>query len=489
MRNVGPRILFCQQLKTDPETSSQNLVRFECQSNKVQFEITIPAKTNLRYSPMLRQMRSRETLRYFFVAAATTTLLVCGCQESNQVDCQVVGHSMATAFKSEHSVFTCDHCGFRFACDVVEPHQSGPPVICGNCGTQIDKTGVVHDADQAKLTRGQPVKRWDVVAFRRGDRILVKRVIGLPGEIVDFRKGNLLINEQMVRRSPVRWREVAVPVFDSVPGNANANSMKLFERLVPREKSNWSVSAARLVHQSKQETNATPPNSEFDFLDYRHRRCYKNSNDLRTPVAIDDVYSFNQSIRRTPHPINELDVRIKVSFANQGAIRLERKTPKATISATVELQDDQTVALQLIRRSGGDIETVENKGIKVSSNSIEVRLVNFDDSVHLFIDGKEYLSAIRFESIENPDRSDVDVSHPVVSIGVSRGDLVTIERVSIWRDWYLFQDSPKPSVRLPLNMGKQGYYVVGDNLPVSEDSRHFGAVHDIIGVVQPVDRK
>ena len=66
---------------------------------------------------------------------------------------------------------------------------------------------------------------------------------------------------------------------------------------------------------------------------------------------------------------------------------------------------------------------------------------------------------------------------------------MTIKRVSIWRDWYLYQDEPKPSVRLPLDTGKQGYYVVGDNLPVSEDSRHFGLVHDIIGVVKSVDDK
>ncbi len=152
----------------------------------------------------------------------------------------------------------------------------------------------------------------------------------------------------------------------------------------------------------------------------------------------------------------------------------------------MELHDDQTVSLQMTRRSGGDIKTVYNKGVKISDRSFVLRLVNFDDLIHLYVDGMKYVEDIRFESIENPERYEMDATKPVVSLGVSRADSVTIERVSIWRDWYLYQEPPKPSVELPLDMGNNGYYVVGDNLPVSEDSRHFGTVHDIIGVVKPI---
>jgi len=112
-------------------------------------------------------------------------------------------------------------------------------------------------------------------------------------------------------------------------------------------------------------------------------------------------------------------------------------------------------------------------------------LVNYDNQIRLFIQGKERVKPIQLEPIGNSDRFEVDTNKSPVSIGVSRDDTVTLERVSIWRDWHLYQDEPKLTVKLPLYMGKQAYYVVGDNLPVSEDSRHFGRVYDVIGVVQP----
>ena len=414
--------------------------------------------------------------------------VVCGCQESNQIDCQIVGHSMATAFKSEHSVATCDQCGFEFTCDVVGKSKAGQGrVICGNCGCQVGPKPTARHADQVKLNRGQPVHRWDVVAFRRGDRVLVKRVIGLPGETVDVSEGNLLIDGEIAAKPQRLWNQTSSVVFDSRPSQSRANTIQLFERLVPRAKEAWAMSGTTIAHHSRQANHGNRRDAEFDFLDYRHRRCYKTSKDPKTPAAIDDAHPFNQSIRRTPHRVDELDVRVEVLCADKGSIQLERMTPKGTISARIDLHDDQTIALRLTRRGGGDIKTAESKGIKVSGKSVEVRLVNYDDLIRLFVDGMEYLEAMRFESIESPEPLDVDVSQPVVSIGVSREDSVTIKRVSIWRDWHLYQGEPKPSVKLPLDTGKDGYYVVGDNLPVSEDSRHFGLVHDIIGVVKSVD--
>jgi len=403
-----------------------------------------------------------------------------GCQESSQIDCQIVGHSMATSYKSQHGVTTCDQCGFKFACDVVGESVAGQGgVICGNCGCQIGPKSVARPADQVKLNRGQSVRRWDVVAFQRGDRVLVKRVIGLPGETVDFREGNLLIDGGIVEKPQHLWDEISSIVFDSRPSTSRANTTQLFERLVPRAKEAWAISGTTISHHGRQASSSDRGDAEFDFLDYRHLRCYKNSKDSNMPAAIDDANPFNQSIRRTPQRVDELDVRVEAAFALEGSIQLERTMPKGTISARLDMHDDQTIALRLTRSSGGDTKTVENKGIKVSGKSVELRLVNYDDMIRFFVDGAEYLEAIRFESIEN------DVSQPVFSIGVSRNGSVTIDRVSIWRDWHLYQDAPKPSVKLPLETGKGGYYVVGDNLPVSEDSRHFGLVHDIIGVVSP----
>ena len=421
-------------------------------------------------------------------ALVTLICAVCGCKEATQIDCQIVGHSMATAYKSEHSVASCDQCGCAFACDVVDADKvRQASIVCGNCGCTISSKPVAQTADQVTLNPGQPVNRWDVVAFRRGDRMLVKRVIGLPGEVVDFAGGNLMIDGEVAVRPKPLWKEISSSVFDSRPSTSKLKSLQLFERLVPREKEAWGISEGTITHRWRPQGDGVPTEPEFDFLDYRHLRCYKTSEDVSKPAAIDDANPFNQSIRRTPHPVDELDVRLEATFAHKGSIQIDRQTSKGTISAKVELREDQTIGLQLTSRGAGAVKTLEKVGIKFSGKSAEVRLVNYDDLIHLFVDESDYLGAIRLRSSENPERFEVDASKPVVSIGVSRADAVKIERVSIWRDWYLYQDPPKPSVRLPLDTGKEGYYVVGDNLPVSEDSRHFGVVHDILGVVKPAD--
>ena len=430
------------------------------------------------YGDMCLQNSSPAILATLLICA------VCGCFEPTQIDCQIVGHSMATAYKSKHTVATCDQCGFEFACDVVESDRLS--VLCGNCGRQISSRLVSKPADKVKLNPGQSVRRWDVVAFRRGDRVLVKRVIGLPGEAVDFSAGNLLIDGKVTKTPERLWNKISSSVFDSRPSLSRPNSTQLSQRLVPRGEEAWDVSGTTISHHAMPATGDESREAEFDFLDYQHLRCYKSSEDAKTPAAIDDADPFNQSIRRTPHAVDELDVRVKATFAREGSIQIQRKMPQGTVSARVELRDHGVGILRLTKSDGEDIETVEQE-IKVAEKSVEARLVNYDDLIHFFIDGREHVKPLRFESIENPKPFMVDASKPVVSIGVSREDSVAIEHFSVWRDWYLYQDTPMPSVKLPLDLGEGGYFVVGDNLPVSEDSRHFGQVHDIIGVVKPVD--
>jgi len=268
---------------------------------------------------ILDHMRPREHFLHCIAALAALIMSACGCQESGQIDCQIVGHSMATAFKS-----------------------------------------------------------------------------GLPGETVDFNKGNLLINGKIAYGPKPLWYEVSSRVFDSKPSSSRSNITPIFERLVPRAKEAWAISGTTIAHRSMQATHGAGVDAEFDFLDYRHVRCYQSSEDSNGPAAIDDANPFNQSIRRSPHPVDELDVRLEATFAHKGSLQVDRQTSKGTISAKVELRDDQTIGLQLMR------------------------LVNYDDLIHLFVEGIDYLGAIRLPSTENPEQLEVDASKPVVSQAAAR---------------------------------------------------------------------
>ena len=44
----------------------------------------------------------------------------------------------------------------------------------------------------------QPIKRFDVVVVREGKEWIIKRVIGLPGEVVEYRDNQLYVNDKKV---------------------------------------------------------------------------------------------------------------------------------------------------------------------------------------------------------------------------------------------------------------------------------------------------
>jgi signal peptidase I len=439
-------------------------------------------------------MPVRETFLRHCPAIALLLVLACGCQQPKQIDCLIVGHSMAPTFKSEHGLATCDECGLKFACDGVSGDDKRiSAAVCGNCGRQNLEKIVTRPADQVKLNVGQSVGRWDVVAFRRGDRVLVKRVIGLPGETIDFRNGNLIVDGRIALKQEEVRKEVSTCVFDSKPSDALHRSFDLMERIIPREEDAWGFSRGAIVHKCGSAGESDKAGAMFDFLDYRHRRCYKHSGDRAAPVEIDDSNPFNQSVRRSTNQVDELDVRVELTFSQKGTVRIERTTTKGNIGARIELSDDQTMALTLTRKFGESVESVERDGVKVDAGHLTVSLVNYDNLIHLLVNKIDGTNEIRLklsdELPKNAEPMKIELSKPVVSVGVSREDSITIKRFSIWRDWYLYQYAPKPNMKLPIRNSERGYYVVGDNLPVSEDSRHFGSVEDVIGVVQPIDFK
>ena len=44
------------------------------------------------------------------------------------------------------------------------------------------------------------LKRWNVVVFEKQNQYYVKRLIGLPNEILDIKNGNIYVNHKIVRK-------------------------------------------------------------------------------------------------------------------------------------------------------------------------------------------------------------------------------------------------------------------------------------------------
>src|SRR3954468_20621037 len=78
---------------------------------------------------------------------------------------------------------------FFTSCDFYKvPVASMEPTIKQNASVKIDKS----------YYKNSSVQRFDIVGFTRpdNDQIQVKRVVGLPGEIIEIKGGDIFINNK-----------------------------------------------------------------------------------------------------------------------------------------------------------------------------------------------------------------------------------------------------------------------------------------------------
>jgi signal peptidase I len=119
---------------------------------------------------------------------------------------RVVSGSMAETLLGEHYRLVCADCGRVFHCG----RESPPPAmqaVCPNCGysqnaaaAELLQAGQRVLIDQFVPAAGP--RRWEMVAFTSPDgasELTVKRVVGLPGETLEIRGGDIYIDGRIAR--------------------------------------------------------------------------------------------------------------------------------------------------------------------------------------------------------------------------------------------------------------------------------------------------
>lgn len=133
--------------------------------------------------------------------------------------------SMAPTLLGYHKRLSCPNCKYEFVRGNAHDRNSDQTsyAMCPNCGfTGIDFAGVDQSlGDQLLIHKfayefHQP-DRWNVVVFRNPHELspaYVKRVVGLPGERVEIRDGNVFINGEIQRKPLDVQRAMRILVFD-----------------------------------------------------------------------------------------------------------------------------------------------------------------------------------------------------------------------------------------------------------------------------------
>ena len=385
--------------------------------------------------------------------------------------------SMAPTLLGLHRELICPDCRFPFALGLDEAGGSGRPA-CPNCGrSDLDGAlAAVRDGDRVLVQKGlydwRAPRRWEVVVFQdpgAPDRAFVKRVVGLPGEEVQIRGGDVVIDGRVARKGLAEQRALRLLVYDHDFAPAATDR---YPRWTVRrdgsgapEASGWTPRGAGFVHAP-----APGGAGRGDWLEYRH---WDPDRGGYGPVR--DALAYNGADAPADHRVADLMLEARVAAGGDDPRVLVRLRSGA---------DRFVVAVPLggrgapeVRRNG---RVLPLRGVRLrppsASRWAHLEASLFDRRLSVALDGEPLFEPLDAdEPRTGPDPGPLDSP---LALGVPPGAEAEVRGLRVYRDVYYTEalaGSPRRpfAVEQPFRLGPGEYFVLGDNSPVSEDSRFW----------------
>ncbi len=434
--------------------------------------------------------------------------------------------SMAPTLLGQHMRVNCVQCGFGFKAEVPSkrpvlqhPTQTGCPMC--HYANPIPKGSRISAGDRILVHKfiyslTEP-RRWDVIVFKNPqDRDnpdgsagptsnYIKRLVGLPQELLYLIEGNVYTRSTQPGADPT-WRiarkttrpnvqrAVWQPVYHSsyVPldgGKRLSGQTPWRVPWTPDRPNDWELDGRHgYRHESSQAGKIT-----FDFTAVNRGGAgpyYYNQNRFRR-------YRLTQTFG-DPEPIE--DIRVAVTLVPDSAgltvtlqttARLDSLDGSQRIlSARIDAEGTATlIATDPKTGLSQPLITPVDIGPFMPRQDRHVELWYVDQEASLWIEGEQVLTYTfdlplgTIQSRRGPSRT------PTVAIETS-GSPVTLHRVELDRDLYYstndaqaqtarggyFKGDPDRSSQ-PVDLGQDQFFCLGDNSPMSLDSRYWADIH------------
>lgn len=407
---------------------------------------------------------------------------MCGCPGvqpgSTSRPAVVSGASMAPNLHGAHIRATCQECNSPFVAGATDDpvHSISLKelrrrfIVCPNCGAASDNHRLEeYPADKVQVRANDIPVRWSVVAFRRsldgGQQNGVKRVVGLPGESICFDRGNLYRLTEgradkeartLLRKPLTIQRTMSVPVYDS-----------RYKTATPR----WQT-----VSESWQHDRWDPA---WIWSTFQPCRSFHGS--PAGAIGIEDSVPCNQTVDREANDVDELLLKLTFPKQPETEMAVQFNLRGAVFSLAFRWEDSEIQ----FHKPGQNLPLVWNVDRRKlqDSDSWVIECSSIDHQITAAINGHEVGS----DSIVPGDGK---TRRQPIRVGW-RGAIQVPQRVQLFRDLYY--------VSAPLKVGSdgrfqpqvlesnQGYLLLGDNVAISHDSRHWQpcevAKENILGVV------
>jgi signal peptidase I len=388
--------------------------------------------------------------------------------------------SMAPTLLGFHKELTCPNCRYPFVLGMDDQGRIGRP-ICPNCGKQDgmqDLAAVECNGDRLLVQKFlfdiRRPRRWEVAVFQspaEPDQAYVKRVVGLPGETIQIVDGDVYIDGKIARKTLQEQRAMRILVFDNdfVPGDADRFPRWRFrvDRSRRATPSGWRAEGSRFVREPVEDVG-----DRVDWLEYLH---FDPDRSRYGPIR--DYCPYNGGDIRGENVVTDLMVEADVSVrpdAKSLAIRLDHGGDHFQVTLPVDGRGRPEVS-----RNGRSLEVANARGGLASSPKDSpkfARLVvsTIDRRLTVALDDIPLFDPIDFERARAPGYG--PPGSPV-ALGISSGSM-EVRRLRIDRDLFytgnLAVGPRRPfAVDTPYVLGEGEFFVLGDNSPVSNDSRFW----------------
>jgi len=449
--------------------------------------------------------------------------------------------SMAPHYYGQQKRTVCPQCHYSFAVgtefDADSSIETQELVTCPNCfSAESDLSGqLVNRGDHLLVWKNayefRDPQRWEVVVFRNPDDPLetyIKRVAGLPGELLLIRDGNLWIDGDIVQKSLEQQHALRVPLFDASfhpladetweprwttetakTGWARSGPIWRYE---PAEfDDDWLTYRQTIRFGGRHETTVcfpeefvatlscafAPPESGFPFAPepafpgVRYESGCLIATGALSPSTFQKLSALSSAFRyrQLLQELFKKSRRVLVS----DFLAYNHEIP-STQSATVqeffleaEIHPDQATGSVLIElqtpsvpyrceidlgesiatlHAPKDPELQEQARLTKPLNHVVLEMSSFDGNLLVAINGDEVFRESWMNSGEEENsRENLAVAR------ISGTSAFTVNSLKLFRDVYYTTTSAHHGSKSPVQIPANRYFVLGDNSRVSSDSR------------------
>ncbi len=406
---------------------------------------------------------------------------------------------------------------------------------CPNCGRRgIDVSDVPQtEGDQLLVQKHtyslRSPRRWEIVVFRspnRPSQPYVKRIVGLPGESIQILRGDVVINGRVARKTLAEQRSLRIPVYDHsfepldegwqdrwIPDGRWTREADGFRTDGPTDGENgdswlsyehWIRSGGE--HETRVALNRWPEEVEVPyresipfFYDAQTRELVgvgalpqtlrdtlvANVSDDAFRFAIEelyrrshigpvaDAYGYNRYAGIVPHNhVPDLMVALEITATEPtGEFAVEMTSEGRRFVCQMDFTAD-VIRLQEVGSGVILRDAPLPASLKTATTLVEMSL--FDAQVLVAIDGKTILEPWRIDG-GSPDAPSSTESSPAgsrIRFGVHGANL-RLGAIRLFRDIHYTRGRALHGVEEPFQLGGDEFFMLGDNSPVSFDSRSW----------------